>query len=91
MMKKIVYLILATLSVGAAGQAFAQSSGLTRAEVRQQLVTAEAQGLVPSSGTQYPPNARTIAHNRAVYAEQHEGDSAAQSAYGGATEGQHSN
>ncbi|WP_198155307.1 hypothetical protein [Candidatus Burkholderia verschuerenii] len=50
----------------------------------------EIEGLVPSSGTQYSPNARTIAHNRAIYAEQHEGDSAAQSGYGGATEGQQS-
>jgi hypothetical protein len=90
-MKKILYFVLASLSFGMAGQAFAQTSGITRQEVKQQLVQAEAQGLVPTGPTEYPPNARTIARNRAIYAEQHENDVKASSAYGGAAEGNVSN
>jgi hypothetical protein len=84
-MKKIAFLVLASLSFGVAGQAFAQSSGMTRAEVKQQLVQAEAQGLIPSGGTNYPPNARTIHRNREAYEAQHSG-SASQSAYGGVSD-----
>jgi len=39
--------------------------------VKQQLVQAQAQGLLPSNGGHYPPNARTVARNRAMFATQH--------------------
>lgn len=81
-MNKIVILLLASMSVGVAGQAFAQTSGITRAEVKQQLVQAEAQGLLPSNGTDYPPRASSIARNKAAYVARHEGNVAHQS-YGG--------
>jgi hypothetical protein len=49
-------------------------------------VQAEAQGLLPSNGPHYPPGARTIARNKAAFAEQHE-DKAA-NAYGGVADTQ---
>jgi len=84
-MKKTV-LLIASLTVGVAAQAQVQTSGLTRADVRQQLVQAEAQGLLPSNGTNYPPSARSIAHNQAIFAEQHENKGA--TAYGGVADTQ---
>ncbi|WP_250478257.1 MULTISPECIES: DUF4148 domain-containing protein [unclassified Caballeronia] len=80
-MKKTLLLLIACLTVGVTAQAQAQTSGLTRAEVKQQLVQAEAQGVLPSNGTNYPPSARAIARNKAVFAEQHESQDA--TAYGG--------
>ncbi|MCX4164229.1 MULTISPECIES: DUF4148 domain-containing protein [Paraburkholderia] len=78
-MKPIRYAVLATL-VGAMfsfGQAaFAQNvdpgnaavnTGKTRAEVRAELIRAEADGLLPVSKTDYPPSAQTIARNRTEY------------------------
>jgi hypothetical protein len=85
-MKKLAYILLASLSFGVAAQASAQTSGLTRADVKQQLVRAEAQGLLPSSGTQYPPNARTIARNRAIYDARYDSDSTARTSYGGVSD-----
>jgi hypothetical protein len=87
-MKKTLVLLIASLTVGFAAQAQAQtqSNGLTRAEVKQQLVQAEAQGLLPANSTDYPPGARTIARNKAAFAEQHE--SKAATAYGGVVDTQ---
>jgi hypothetical protein len=87
-MKKTLLLLIASLTVGFAAQAQAQtqSGGLTRAEVKQQLVQAEAQGLLPANGPHYPPGARTIARNKAAFAEQHENDTA--TAYGGVADTQ---
>ncbi|WP_277185728.1 DUF4148 domain-containing protein [Caballeronia sp. BR00000012568055] len=87
-MKKTLLLLIASLTVGFAAQAQAQtqSNGLTRAEVKQQLVQAEAQGLLPANGTDYPPSARTIARNKAAFAEQHESKGA--TAYGGVADTQ---
>jgi hypothetical protein len=83
-MKKTILLLIASLSVGFAAQA--QAQGLTRAAVEQQLVQAEAQGQVPANGTNYPPNARAIARNKAAYAERHEDRPA--NAYGGVADTQ---
>ncbi|KLU20532.1 hypothetical protein EOS_41080 [Caballeronia mineralivorans PML1(12)] len=42
-------------------------SGKTRAQVREELVEAQRMGLVPSSKTDYPPSAATIARNQARF------------------------
>ncbi|CAB3792572.1 hypothetical protein LMG28614_03559 [Paraburkholderia ultramafica] len=57
--------------------AFAQSTTpeLTRAEVRAQLVQAEADGLVPTRNNDYPPSAVTIARNKEIYAIRHKNGS----------------
>ncbi|WP_250454005.1 DUF4148 domain-containing protein [Caballeronia sp. ATUFL_M2_KS44] len=89
-MKKIVCLMLASVSLGVTFQASAQTRELTRAQVEQQLVQAQAQGLLPSNGVHYPPNARTVARNHATYAAQHDAHvtaSPTNSGYGGVTDG----
>ncbi len=92
-MNRAVKLLISALSVGFAATAVAHAGELTRAEVQQQLVQAEAQGLVPSSGTDYPPSARAIARNQRIYAAQHKSDTskaARQTGYGGSRDGQSS-
>ncbi|MFL9875137.1 DUF4148 domain-containing protein [Paraburkholderia megapolitana] len=42
--------------------------GKTRAEVRQELIEAQRNGLVPTNDVNYPPNERTIERNKARYA-----------------------
>ncbi|MGF6600220.1 hypothetical protein P3T23_004955 [Paraburkholderia sp. GAS448] len=73
-MKLLTAIALAALSLPFGANAFAQTStsGLTRAEVRAQLVEAEADGLVPAPKNDYPPSAQTIARNREVYALRHQ-------------------
>ncbi|WP_322081082.1 DUF4148 domain-containing protein [Burkholderia sp. BCC1972] len=72
-MKLVAAFIVATLSLPFATQAFAQSTQapITRAEVRQQLIDAEADGLLPSNRNDYPPSHAEIARNRQLYALQH--------------------
>lgn len=72
-MRCLTVIALATLGLSFGPSAFAQSSSseLTRADVRAQLIQAESQGLVPSGRIDYPPSARTIARNRAIYEAQH--------------------
>jgi hypothetical protein len=89
-MKKTVLLLLASLAIGVAGQASAQTSEITRAEVKQQLVQAEAQGLLPANGVDYPPNAAAIARNKAAFQAREQAHAAA-TGYGGAADGQTSN
>lgn len=48
-----------------------QNTGKTRAEVRAELVQAEAQGLLPVSKNDYPPTPQTIARNQAEYQASH--------------------
>ncbi|WP_236572455.1 DUF4148 domain-containing protein [Burkholderia sp. 8Y] len=89
-MKKIVSLMLATMALAVAAQASAQTSEVTRAEVVHQLAQAQAQGLLPSNGVQYPPNARTVARNRATFAARHDTHNTASptnSGYGGVEDG----
>ncbi|MDR5757136.1 DUF4148 domain-containing protein [Caballeronia sp. LZ035] len=93
-MKKLAFVLLASMSLGIAAQASAQTSGLTRAEVRQQLVQAEAQGVLPSNGVSYPPSAQAMAHNRARYEAQHEGQTnaaASRTSFGGVADEHASN
>ncbi|SAK71842.1 hypothetical protein AWB80_03866 [Caballeronia pedi] len=89
-MKKTAMFLLASLAIGVAGQASAQTSGLTRAEVRQQLVQAEAQGQLPSSGVDYPPSSAAMARNKAAFQAREQAHASA-TGYGGATDGQTSN
>ncbi|WP_063553193.1 DUF4148 domain-containing protein [Burkholderia territorii] len=72
-MKLVAAFAVAALSLPFGTQAFAQSSQapVTRAEVRQQLIDAEADGLLPSNRNDYPPSAAEIAHNRALYEARH--------------------
>lgn len=72
-MKIVAAFVLAALSLPFGTQAFAQSTQapLTRAEVRQQLIDAEADGLLPSNRNDYPPSASQVARNRQLYAIQH--------------------
>ncbi|KWF09090.1 DUF4148 domain-containing protein [Burkholderia pseudomultivorans] len=74
-MKIIAAFVFATLSLPFGASAFAQSAQapLTRAEVRQQLIEAQADGLLPSNRNDYPPSPDEIAHNRARYAAEHAG------------------
>ncbi|MGF6772288.1 hypothetical protein P3T18_004776 [Paraburkholderia sp. GAS199] len=71
-------LTAAMLSLSFGAPAFAQSASheLTRAEVRAQLVQAQAEGFVPVPKGDYPPSQQAIAHNREIYAIQHGSDAA---------------
>ena len=67
-MKKIAIAAAAIVLSAIAGGAFAQStSGLTREQVRAELVNAERAGVIPTTDTQYPPTADEIAQNKATY------------------------
>jgi len=58
-------------SVAAALPSASPDAGATRAEVRAELVQAEAQGLLPTSNNDYPPTPEMIARNRAEYQTRH--------------------
>ncbi|MFP3605911.1 DUF4148 domain-containing protein [Paraburkholderia sp. SIMBA_053] len=77
-MKKSAKFILAAFAVTFAGHAFAQTSGFTREQVNQELIQAQAQGLLPTHND-YPPSARTIARNKAIYAIRHGSEQAGSS------------
>ncbi|MCA3783346.1 MAG: DUF4148 domain-containing protein [Burkholderia sp.] len=72
-MKLVAAFVVASLSLPFGTQAFAQSTQapITRAEVRQQLIEAEADGLLPVDRNDYPPSHAEIARNRQLYALQH--------------------
>jgi Domain of unknown function (DUF4148) len=72
-MKLLTAIAVTALSLSFGTAAFAQSnpSGLTHAEVMAQLKQAQAEGLIPTNNSDYPPSAATIAHNREIYAIQH--------------------
>ncbi|WP_175997408.1 DUF4148 domain-containing protein [Burkholderia stabilis] len=72
-MKLVAAFVFAALSLPFGTQAFAQSTQapITRTEIRQQLIDAEADGLLPSNRNDYPPSASEIARNRQLYAIQH--------------------
>lgn len=77
-MKLFTAFAITALSLTFGANAFAQttSSGLTHAEVIQQLQQAQAEGLVPTSKSDYPPSDAEIARNREIYAIQHHTDGA---------------
>jgi len=78
-MKKIALFVMSA-AVLVSSSAFAQARGLTRAEVRQQLVEAQQDGSQLVSNTSYPDVAR-IYTNQVTQAKQ------GTSAYGGVTAG----
>ncbi|MBP0595562.1 DUF4148 domain-containing protein [Paraburkholderia sp. LEh10] len=60
-------IVTATLAMGALSQtAFAQ--GKSRDQVRNELIQAQHDGMLPVSKTQYPPNANLIERNKEVHA-----------------------
>jgi opacity protein-like surface antigen len=78
-MKKIALFVMSA-AVLASSSVFAQAQGLTRAEVRQQLVEAQQDGSQLVSNASYPDVAR-IYSNQVAQARQ------GTSAYGGVTAG----
>ncbi|KVH35073.1 hypothetical protein WT01_20960 [Burkholderia cepacia] len=72
-MKRLIAFVVAALCVPFGTPAFAQSTQapLTRAEVYQQLIDAEADGLLPTNRNDYPPSHAQIARNRELYARAH--------------------
>ncbi|WP_176114799.1 DUF4148 domain-containing protein [Burkholderia cepacia] len=67
--RTIFALALASLSTWAAAQD--HTAPKTRAQVYQELIDAQREGLLPTSKTEYPPSEQTVAHNRELYALQH--------------------
>jgi Domain of unknown function (DUF4148) len=62
--------MLAVAALGATLNAFAQDTspaGKSRAQVRQELIQAEADGVLPNSRNDYPPSTEAIARNRVLY------------------------
>ncbi|CAE6733160.1 hypothetical protein R69927_01922 [Paraburkholderia domus] len=55
-------------SSGAAPNVNPRSHGKTRAEVRQELLQAQRDGLIPTNDTDYPPSQRTVERNKARFA-----------------------
>jgi hypothetical protein len=74
-MKNSARFILAAFAVAFAGHAFAQTSGVTREQVNQELIQTQAQGLLPAHND-YPPSARTIARNKTIYTIRHSSEQA---------------
>jgi hypothetical protein len=63
-----------------AAQGMPESQGKTREQVREELVQARRDGLVPSRRHDYPPSAATIKRNKELYAIAHPGDAAVKAA-----------
>ncbi|RAQ11736.1 DUF4148 domain-containing protein [Burkholderia cepacia] len=72
-MKCFTAFVAAALSLPFGTQAFAQPTQAppTRAEIYQQLIDAEAGGLLPTDRNDYPPSQAQIARNRQLYARAH--------------------
>ena len=67
---KTIAIAAAALALCASLNAVAQTTQtapITRAEVRQQLIDAEAAGWLPISNVDYPPSADTMQQNANVY------------------------
>jgi Domain of unknown function (DUF4148) len=68
---KTIAIATVTLLISAfAGSAIADTTapaGLTRAQVRAELVDAERAGVIPTTDSEYPLNADEIAQNKALY------------------------
>ncbi|WP_118183859.1 DUF4148 domain-containing protein [Paraburkholderia phosphatilytica] len=75
-MKILTNAVIAALGLAFGASAFAQTSApeLTRAQVRAQLVQAEADGLLPTNRNNYPPSPAVIQHNREMWAAAHHDD-----------------
>lgn len=69
-------LVTASLALGALSQR-AWAEAKSRAQVQQELVSAQHEGLIPTSETQYPPSEEHKARNRATHAaSKHGGEQA---------------
>jgi hypothetical protein len=62
--------LLITAVAGATFATAASADGLTREQVRAQLVEAQREGVVPTTPADYPPSASEIARNRTTYQAQ---------------------
>ncbi len=62
--------LLITAVAGTAFATTASAEGLTREQVRAQLVEAQRDGVVPTTPTDYPPSTVQVQHNRAIYQAQ---------------------
>ena len=73
-MNDLIRAVLLSCALSAPIAAFAQTAGhtVTRADVRADLIRAERDGTVPTSNSDYPPSAQTIARNRELYAIAHD-------------------
>jgi hypothetical protein len=68
--------VVAITMVGALSPA-AQAQGKSREQVNHELVQAQHDGVTPTSKTQYPPDANTIARNKQTHAvTRHAGEKA---------------
>lgn len=73
-MNRMTATAIAIFLCASASSVFADTSespGLTRAQVREQLVQAEREGTIPTTDTSYPPTADDIARNKATYEAQY--------------------
>ncbi|AIO69668.1 DUF4148 domain-containing protein [Burkholderia oklahomensis] len=64
--KRMIWAAAALATLASAQAAFAQ--GKTRAEVAQELVRAQHEGIVPAGKNDYPPSAALIARNKTLHA-----------------------
>ena len=75
---------LGVMTLVATGMVAAQepqaSQGKTREQVREELVQARRDGLLPYKRYEYPPSADTIARNKELYAITHPEDAAVKEA-----------
>ncbi|WP_168789734.1 DUF4148 domain-containing protein [Paraburkholderia aromaticivorans] len=75
---RLFTLSVAVLTIFGAASPVAQAQGKSRAEVKQELVQAQHDGVIPTSKTRYPADANTIARNKQTHAiSSHGGETAA--------------
>ncbi|NPT35796.1 DUF4148 domain-containing protein [Paraburkholderia xenovorans] len=65
---KLITLSVVALTMIASASQIAQAQGKSRAQVNQELVQAQHDGVIPHSKTQYPPSADRIARNKELHA-----------------------
>ncbi|EIF34798.1 hypothetical protein BCh11DRAFT_02605 [Burkholderia sp. Ch1-1] len=65
---KLITLSIAALTMVASASQVAQAQAKSRAQVNQELVQAQHDGVIPNSKTQYPPSADRVARNKELHA-----------------------
>ncbi|WP_244962344.1 DUF4148 domain-containing protein [Burkholderia diffusa] len=76
MRRPLISIAIATLSIAAFSQS-ATAQSRTRQEVRQELLRARHDGVIPSPKHDYPPSPATIARNQEIHRSTvHRGESA---------------
>ncbi|AOI59432.1 DUF4148 domain-containing protein [Burkholderia diffusa] len=74
--RPVISIAVAALAIAAFSQSAAAQSR-TRQEVRQELLRARHEGVIPSPKHDYPPNPATIARNQQIHRSTvHRGESA---------------